>query len=124
MRYDVATEQAAILERIVHARDGRLFRVRFVVVERDGVLKGRVVSCELVQELGRFKMIYDSRLRRSGFGGQVRFRNKTYCLPAWKQLQVVKSEKLRVKSFPVSPYFNKFDFMTVIKIRAPSRHNA
>ncbi len=105
----LSKSHSQIFERIVRALDGRLFRVRFVVFERDGVLRGRVVSCEAALS---FSCVKDKGLRIKDFH---------LCLPAWRRPQIVKSEKLKVKSSLVSPYFNKFDFMTVIKIRAPSR---
>ncbi|MEK7208150.1 MAG: hypothetical protein AAB699_01215 [Patescibacteria group bacterium] len=104
----LSEKHSQIFERIVRDRGGRLFRVRFVVVQRGGRLRGRVVSCEQAQELDGFK-IQDSR-----------FKSQTCCLPAWKQLQVVKSEELKVSSFFPSPYFNKFTFLISNNIRAPS----
>lgn len=101
--------QSEIFERIVRDRSGRLFRVRFMVVERDGVLRGRIISCEVVPELRRFKM-YD-----------VGFKKKICCLPGRLPFRSVKGQLSKVKSASTSPYFNKFEFLTVIKIRAPSR---
>lgn len=83
--------QSEVFEKVVRARNGRLFRVRFVVVERGGALRGRVVSCEPI-------VVFLPSTKR--------FVNKT-CL----SFQVRKT---------VSPYFNKFQFLTAIKIRAPS----
>lgn len=96
-------------ERLVRDRHGRLFRVRFVVVERDGNLRGRVISVAPITALQKRFKIYD-----------LGFKNETLCLPAWLRSRQVKDKGLRIKDLYFSPYFNKFDFLTVIKIRAPS----
>lgn len=55
MRQVTFEKQCEVLERIARAPDGRLFRVRFVIVERDGVLRGRVISCEEIVSLSDVK---------------------------------------------------------------------
>lgn len=91
MIQNLQKNQSEVFEKIVCDRSGRLFRVRFVVVERGGALRGRVVSCEpMVVFLPSTKRF----VNKTGLSFQVR--------------------KI------VSPYFNKFAFLTAIKIRAPS----
>lgn len=91
MKKLIHQNQPEIFEKIVRDRSGRVFRVRFVVVERDGALRGRIVSC--VPVVGLIE----------GVQTPVAF-------------HIVK--KLGEKI--ASPYFNKFCFLSVIKIRAPS----
>jgi len=87
--------QSEIFERIVRQADGRLFCVRFVVVERGGVLRGKVVSCALLAE-----------------EAPVLCGRAVLGAPA-----LTSSEFLPI----LSPFFSCFDFLTSIQIRAPSR---
>ncbi len=91
----IIQHQSEIFEKIVRQADGRLFFVRFVVVERGGVLRGRVVSCALIAEEA-----------------------KAICGRAVLGAPVAASSDF----FPVlSPFFSCFDFLTSVQIRAPSR---
>lgn len=84
--------QSEVFEKIVSDRSGRLFRVQFVVVERSGKLRGRVVSCDPI----------------------------VVFLPSTKRFADKTSLPFQVRK-TISPYFNKFAFLTAIKIRAPSK---
>jgi hypothetical protein len=112
MEYLITKSQSEVLERTVRDQRGRFFRVRFVVVERDGIWRGKVVSCQQVFEL---RIVKDKGLRIKDF---------RYCLPVWLHHGSVKDKGLGIKVSFSSPYFNKFDFLTVIKIRAPSGVNS
>ncbi|KKU60031.1 MAG: hypothetical protein UX81_C0005G0027 [Parcubacteria group bacterium GW2011_GWA2_47_12] len=85
------TNQSEVFEKIIRDRSGRVFRVRFVVVERGGTLRGRIISCEPV-------LVFLPYVRKSTFATPLNFRVRP----------------------TASPYFNKFAFLTAIKIRAPS----
>jgi|SRR3989344_948994 len=50
MKKVIHQNQYEIFEKIVQ-NDGRLFRIRFVVIERAGKLRGKVISCEPISEL-------------------------------------------------------------------------
>ena len=103
----VRQNQSKIFERIVRDRSGRAFRVRFVVVEREGTLRGRVVS---YAALNYFPSSVEEGCPK---GGVVVF------LPTEKKVCVFRLvQKFCTKV--ASPYFNKFEFLSVIKIRAPA----
>ncbi|TSC57722.1 MAG: hypothetical protein Greene041679_266 [Parcubacteria group bacterium Greene0416_79] len=55
MQHVTFETQSEIFERIVRNRNGRVFRVRFVAVERGGILRGRIVSCEEIVSLSGVK---------------------------------------------------------------------
>lgn len=112
MEQIIFEKQSEIFERIVRALDGRFFRVRFVVVERGGILRGRIISCSPLN--------FPSFPRRGMKGVVVNRKRGIFCLPAQQFHHAVKDKGLRIKSVSPSPYFNKFQFLTVIKIRAPS----
>lgn len=119
MRKIISRNQSGIFEKLVQDRNGWLFRVRFVVVERDGVLRGKVISCEAVCGLHLDRTL-TPRGRILHFLRRVCRRREGFYLPVRKALQAIKDKGLKIKDFFVSPYFNKFDFLTVIKIRAPA----
>ncbi len=50
MIQDLRIDQSEIFEKVV-LRNGKLFRVRFVVIEREGKLRGKVVSCDVIETL-------------------------------------------------------------------------
>lgn len=89
-----------VMERVV-VQNGKLFRVRFVILERGGKLRGKVLSCEAVEVLA----------------GETTTAEAT-CLPsATFTDEAPRSSKLFAEV--VSPYFS-LDFLTSIQIRAPS----
>lgn len=100
-------KQSEIFEKIV-SQHGRLFRVRFVVLERGGKLRGKVISCEAIFALGR--------VEDSGLG----IKNLQYCLPCGNNT-AVKLQTCHYSKEIRSPYFDKSELLTPIKIRAPSR---
>lgn len=103
--------QSEVFEKIVCDRSGRVFRVRFVVVERAGTLRGRIISCEPVSNL--------SPLSKGG-EGRVRGCYEAVCLPTGTQKSHTSRTVKKLGEKIASPYFNKFQFLTAIKIRAPS----
>lgn len=131
-------KQSEIFERTVRDRDGRLFCVRFVVVEREGVLRGKVISCEQIYTIRTANRYPSPTRRRTGVGRKYEHRTRRpyfpfvkggtrvregegFYLPARQVHQAANDKGLRIKDFFPSPYFNRFDFLTVIKIRAPAR---
>ncbi|OHA45157.1 MAG: hypothetical protein A3H13_02255 [Candidatus Taylorbacteria bacterium RIFCSPLOWO2_12_FULL_48_11] len=117
MKKIISQTQSEIFERIVRDRSGRAFRVRFVVVERGGTLRGRIISYEQIQNLSPFsKGEYPSGAR--GRGGSSAGQTTLY-LPNVQKLAHNASLCHRARP-TASPYFNKFAFLTAIKIRAPS----
>ena len=101
MNYELEKgRESEVFEKIAR-RGGKLFRVRFVVVERNGVLRGRVISCEPIETLS----------------GEVLTKEKV-CLPVFRCAKSAPVKKVRFQKI-VSP-FTTLDFLTSIKIRAPS----
>ena len=100
MKKVIYQKQSEVFEKVV-SRNGRLFLVSFVVVEREGKLRGRVLSYEAIQTLA----------------GTTETQEVTY-LPS-----VTFSDEAPITSKlfeeVVSPYFS-LDFLTSIQIRAPS----
>ena len=110
MKKLIEQSQSEIFERIVRSGNGRVFRVRFVVVEREGILRGRVVSCVALNFIP--SSVVEGCPDFSG-DGVVLFlstEKKTYIFNL--------VQKIGAKV--ASPYFNKFAFLTAIKIRAPA----
>lgn len=94
MKKEIQIKQSEIFEKIVTGKDGVLFRVLFVVVQRAGVLRGKILSCELLKK-------EESPL-----------------------LSAVAATSAPVESpqefIPVCSPFSYLDFLTSIQIRAPS----
>ena len=90
-----------VMERVV-LQNGKLFRVRFVILERGGKLRGKVLSCEAIEVLA------------CDTGTTA----KATCLPS---VTFTDEAPLSHELFGevVSPYFS-LDFLTSIQIRAPS----
>ncbi|PIQ68598.1 MAG: hypothetical protein COV91_03295 [Candidatus Taylorbacteria bacterium CG11_big_fil_rev_8_21_14_0_20_46_11] len=102
MIQDSKIKQSEIFEKIVRNRNGQLFRVHFIVVERNGVFRGKVISYEEIQEL---RGCTDAECKHFLLAGNV----------AKREARISK------KGFqPVLSPFYTFDFLTEIKIRAPS----
>ena len=110
----IVFQNAGVFERVVYDAGGRAFRLRFAVFERGGVLRGRIISCvrmpvpSLVEE-GCPSLV----LEKLGRGGVV-------CLLAGKTATPYFLKQPRAHGVIPSPYFHNFDFLTAIKIRAPS----
>ena len=105
MKKVIHQRQSDIFEKIVQ-RNGRLFRVRFIVVESAGKLRGRIVSYEEVLTVSSVK---DKGLRIKDF----------LCLPPSRARHAVKDEGLRIKDSFSSPYFS-LEFFTSQMTRAPA----
>jgi len=106
MKKVIYQNQSDIFEKVVQ-RDGKIFRIRFVIIERCGQLRGKVISCEEVHTIRTY-------------GKGTKYERRTSCLPPSCSQQQVKGERSKVKSIRVSPFFNISDLLTPIKIRAPS----
>ncbi len=100
MKKVIYQNQFEVFEKVV-SRNGRLFLVSFVVVEREGKLRGRVLSYEAIQTLA----------------GTTETHEVTY-LPS---VTFAEEAPISRRSFYklVSPYFT-LDFLTSIQIRAPA----
>ncbi len=101
MKKVIYQKQSDILEKVV-SRNGRLFLVRFVVVEREGKLRGRVLSCEAVEALA----------------GETTVATAGTCLPSITFTEEAPFSRRSFHTF-ISPYFT-LDFLTSIQIRAPA----
>ena len=103
MKKIIYQKQSEVFEKVV-SRNGRLFLVRFVVVEREGKLRGKVLSCEAIEVLA----------------GDTDTTAKATCLPS---VTFTDEAPLSRELFCeiVSPYFT-LDFLTSIQIRAPARN--
>lgn len=95
MKKLIYQKHSEIFERIVRQADGRLFLVRFVIVERGGVLRGKIISCAVVAEST------PAICARAVLGAPV--------AASYDFLPIL------------SPFFSCFDFLTSVQIRAPSR---
>jgi hypothetical protein len=107
MKKLTAQNQYEVFERIICDRSGRTFRVRFVIVERGGALRGRVVSRTPVSEA---PSVFKEGCPKGGVVVFLPLENKAHTF------HLIQKIGARI----TSPYFNKFAFLTVIKIRAPS----
>jgi len=93
-----------IFEKNVY-KNGKLFLVRFVVVERGARLCGRIISCEEIRGLNADK----TQTERGG---------RLY-LPIHRHSKAVKDEGLKIKDSFISPFFTLEFFMSQMT-RAPS----
>ncbi|KKW10836.1 MAG: hypothetical protein UY50_C0025G0008 [Parcubacteria group bacterium GW2011_GWA2_49_9] len=92
--------QSEIFEKVV-TKNGQLFLVRFVILEREGRLRGKIISCEAIEALPA--------------GATV---ESEYCLPVFSDIQPAPITR-KIFEEIVSPFFT-LEFLTSIKIRAPS----
>lgn len=109
MQKIIYQKQSRIFEKVVN-KDDRFFRVQFIVLEREGKLFGKVISVTPITALQKGFKIYD-----------LRFRKEAYYFPAWKHFHKVKDKGLKIKDLYISPFFDCYEFLTCIKIRAPAR---
>lgn len=93
-------KQSEIFQKTIR-QNGKLFQVRFVIVEKNGKLRGKIISCEPIEVLG-------------GSGVAT----EQHCLPLFSPTQAFPEETIRFRK--VVPPFSSFDFLTSIQIRAPS----
>lgn len=110
MKKLIYQHQSEVFEKVVCDRGGRLFRVRFVVVEREGTLRGRIISCVPLSEIPSLVEEGCHDFSRDG----------VVCLPIGTQKSNTSRTIKKLGKKIASPYFNKFRFLTAIKIRAPS----
>jgi|SRR3989344_2592840 len=101
--------QGKIVERTVKTKTGQLVCAVFLVVLRDGELDVRLISVRPIPKTERFR-IQDSR-----------FKNGTLCLRGSCAKSSAVTSKRHKYTAVVSPFFNIFELLTPIKIRAPSR---
>ncbi len=100
----VSQEKTGSFERTVCDRNGRFFRVRFVVVEQDGAVRGRIVSVTPVAAI---------------MGETVGPATKPIlCLPMCSRSAFL-SESATFNPIQ-SPYVFSFDFFVSQMTRAPS----
>ena len=95
--------QSAIQERLIRNRSGVLMRVRFVIAEVDGVMRGRVISVEPVIALA---------------GTTGKSHDNVFALPCAVTKKSV-SHTWTSERIILSP-FSPLDLLTNIKIRAPA----
>ena len=100
MKKVVNQKQSEIFEKVV-TKNGQLFLVRFIVIERGGKLRGRVLSCEAIKSLPEI----------TTDNGVLYFPEVTFGEVA----------PISRKFFGeiASPYFS-LDFLTSVHIRAPA----
>ena len=99
--------QKGIFERVIQARNGVLVRVRFEVVDIDGVLKGRILGYEPIIALSSGIKIAES----GGFSP---------CILACPEIGSVIPLSWAFEKKTTSP-FSIFDFLTSIRARAPTK---
>ena len=104
MNYESGIKKSEIFEKVVHDKNGRIFRIQFVVVERAGVLRGKVVSCQEIRGL------------RGCTGKRPSCGHMLLAGAAAK-----KSARISKRGYrPILSPFSQFDFLTSIQIRAPA----
>lgn len=114
--------QSRFFEKVV-SKNGKLFSIRFVIVEREGKLLGKIISCAEIR--GEAQLTSPSlRLFYFTKGNARVGEGERFYLPAWKHFNKVKDKGLKIKDFYISPYFDCFEFLTCIQIRAPSLNNS
>ena len=96
----VSEKRSEILEKLVQ-RDGKLFLVRFIVVERKGKLIGKIISCEAIETLS----------------GETVSKEKK-CLPVCSEKQSAPASKVVFRKI-VSP-FSTLEFFMSQPTRAPA----
>jgi hypothetical protein len=99
-----------VYEKIFRAKDGRLVRVRFVVSEMDGRLKGHIIAAEAVEPIELIKSAKPARQAKPLFlpaqaSSQAHAKNPDRAIPSTAHF---------------SPYFS-FEFFMSQPTRAPSR---
>ncbi len=101
MKKVIEQKQSEIFEKVV-TKNGKLFLVRFVILEREGRLRGKVISCEAIETL-------------SGSTGKA----TKICLPLFRTYPTVTDEGLTIKDCVLSP-FSTLEFFMSQPTRAPS----
>ena len=93
-------KQSNIFEKVVR-QSGRFFRIRFVIVEREGRMRGKIISCEPVEVIDEIVTVEGKYFFPISSSAQCAPRGKT-CLQGI-----------------VAP-FSKLEFFTSQMTRAPS----
>ena len=107
-KYSASTPFGGIYERILRAKDGRLVRVRFVVSEMEGRLKGHIIGVEAVEAINSASPAKQAK--------------PLYFLTAQatEKAQAKKTLRAIPSTSHFSPYFS-FEFFMSQPTRAPSR---
>src|SRR3989344_5365523 len=103
--------QPHIYEKVVRAKNGRLARVRFVITDIDGQIRGRVLSVVPVSELPSRVTIYRNKTETSFYNQRV------------LNAPTKKTERFFQRACDgliTSPYFSSLDFFVSQMTRAPS----
>jgi|GEM_PF-1516269 len=107
--------QKGIFERVLRSKDGQLMRVCFEVYEVNGEIKGRIIKAEPILSLNRSSAeqpSHDSYI--NGFGDNY---GTNLLLASANKIVSPYSWILEKK---ITSPFSEFEFLTSIKIRAPS----
>lgn len=100
MKKLTSTTQSGVFHGTVR-QNGRLFRMCFVVFEREGKLRGKIISCEPVGVLSDFSAT-----------------QREHYLPGFMYKQSAPESAVRFQEI-ISP-FSVLEFLTSIQIRAPA----
>lgn len=100
MKITNTQKQSRIFHKIV-CQNGRFFSVRFVILDREGRLRGKIISCEPVEVMGVTDTVKEK-----------------YLLPLLFLAQNAPVGKACFQGI-ISP-FSKLEFLTSIQIRAPA----
>ena len=107
----IHSENNAIYERILTAKNGQLVRVRFAVVEVDGVMRGRVISVTPVVSVAT-KTVVPSARSAAATHDQL-------CLPASVARDIAAAVEIVFAKENLSPYAS-FEFFMSQPTRAPA----
>ncbi len=102
--------QKGIFERVLRSKDGQLMRVSFEVYEVNGEIKGRVIKAEPIVSIAR-----GTNEKSSAIHGQ-NYAN-IFILSGSSKISSPYTWTIEKK---ITSPFSEFEFLTSIKIRAPS----
>ena len=128
MKNIIYQKKSQVFEKIVN-RSGKFFRVQFVILEREGKFRGKIIACDEIQTIRTTNEIrkYEQRIGRSYSPfrkGSTRVgEGEGFYLPVSKTICGILDKGLKINDFYISPYFDCLEFLTCIKIRAPSLNN-
>ena len=95
--------QRGTFERVLRSKDGQLMRVCFEVYEVNGEIKGRIINAEPIFSIER--------------SGSENFAQSIYAISG--STKIISPYSWIIEKKITSP-FSEFEFLTSIKIRAPS----
>ncbi len=104
--------QKGIFEKIIRSKDGQIVRVFFEVYEVNGELKGRIIKAEPILALAR---AHDES------SGSCAFSLSSFSFPLSSSSELVSPYHWTIEKKITSP-FSTCNFLTSIKIRAPSNN--